>query len=597
MGVAIRKKYKKLSRLRPRTTLLTDFYVFDVETGKRKGDIITWELDKKPKAFIFGVIYGHNYTKIIHNLREFHETLKEPRFKKRKIFAHNAEYDLSVLYENIYKIDPTAIFNGKFISATNGVCIFADSMNIFVGRKVSDIGRMIGMAKLGMSGTREYTTTNWANPKEKARAINGCIRDCEIVYEALLMTFEFAGDIKITQASLSMTYYRRFHQPYDIEHNENTSYFWDSYFGGRCEAFFIGPVQASVYDVNSMYPYAMRECVFPNPKFLKVENDISVKKLKNYLQHYEGLVYCEVVHKPTWIGFLPVKKDGKLLFPVGYLRGCWNFNELRYALECNVIEIKKITKVVYSEPMQSPFKGFVDFLFQERFKTTSKFEIDRIKRFMNSLYGKFAQRIDEESIYIDNVEKQWDLINDYQRKGLFINLQMFNSERLDAFLIIKQTKNIDASYSIPSFSSYITSFARVQLLKKLIACENNVPVYCDTDSIFVLLDNNLISEKQLGGWKKEDKLITEINGLKNYKFEFVKDGELIKITRIKGVPTKAKLIDKNKYEYFNLMKTRESMRRKNYDGRLIRRVKQISGKYTKRIVLPDGNTKPITLYE
>ena len=281
---------KTLLRLKPRVKIMKDFYVFDVETGEEKQpNVFEWQLNGRPESFIFGVIYGYNYTRVIHNLKEFHETFKEERFRGRKVFAHNATYDLNTLYDNIYKLDATSIFNGsRFITCTNGNCFFADSLNIFVGQSVAKIGKQIGKDKIGMSGG-EYKISDWNNTSEKARDINGCIRDCEIIYDALLSSFEFAGDIKITQASLSMTYFRRNHQQYNIEHNEFTSCFWDSYFGGRTEAFKIGKVHANVWDINSSYPYAMRECAFPNPKFLKIMKVVHISVLP--IQRVHSVAY------------------------------------------------------------------------------------------------------------------------------------------------------------------------------------------------------------------------------------------------------------------------------------------------------------------
>lgn len=607
---------KKLLTLRPRVKLLTDFFVFDVETGydapycnlpqekNIDGNVIVrygiqWYLHGRPETFKFGVIYGKNYTRIIYNVAEFIEAFKDPRFKNKKVFGHNITYDLTTLYGNIYKHFPDAIFNGsRFIMCDNGNCTFADSMNIFVGQSVKKIGEQLGNEKLSL-GDDHLFSENGITSKE----INRCIRDCEIVYDALVRSFEFAGDIKVTQASLSMTYFRRHHMPYNIEHNENTSYFWDSYFGGRCEAFKIGPTHASVYDVKSMYPDRMRNEAFPNPKYLKIDINVKVETLiERYLPHYEGCIYADVFHKPLWFGLLPVKRDGKLLFPTGNLSGCWNFNEFKFALETGYIEVKNIKKVIYSEPMQSPFIRYIDQLFLLKNKAEiegNDFWRDLYKRYQNSLYGKFAQRIDEESIYIENIEKQFDIIYDYQRKGLFKKLQLFNAERLDAFLIVGSTKNYSISYSIPSFASYITSGARVKIAKKFFECEHNKVVYCDTDSVFVENDFGMPDENFLGGWGKENgKIVYQINGLKNYKYyklDSLTEGNIYH--KLKGVPGKAQKIGDNEYRYFNLVKTKESLRRKDEieAGILVGRKKVISGKYDKRIILENGDTKPIEL--
>lgn len=577
--------------MKPTVKISKDFFVLDTETGEQfKDGSIQWGLKARPDAFVFGVIYGYNFSKIIHNRLEFINELKDPRYKNKWVFMHNAEYDLGVLYGNIISdLDPNAIFNGKFISATNSNCKFADSTNIFGRVKLSELATMLSMEKPQLGNTAMFSQK--LGPEE----INRCYMDCVILWDALILMFEFAGAIKITQASLSMTYYRRFHQPYHIDHNENTKHFWDSYFGGRTEIFKIGPTYSRAIDINSSYPFAMLNSKFPNPKFLKVETDVNPSKVDYYLQNFEGCTYCTVNHADYWMGFLPVKsKEGKLIFPVGTFSGCWNFNELRYGLDMGVISIKSIQKIIYSEPMQSPFKSFVNSLYKQRLEATNKFETYRIKIFMSSLYGKFAQRISEESIYLDNVEKNLDLIRDYQRRGLFIKLQMFNAERLDAFLIIKSLTGKAISYAIPSFSSYITSFARIHLLKQLIKMKDQKPVYCDTDSIFFEIDKGFVNDNELGGWKLEPKIITEINGLKNYKFFTTAKPENI-IHRIKGVPLKNTLISPGVFEYKNLIKTKEGLRRNIDSGILTTRIKKIVSKYDKRIVLENGETKPLTL--
>ncbi len=584
------KNTRTLYKLNPKVKLLTDFYTFDTETGTRyPNGSIQWELKSHPSAFIFGVIHGLNYTKVLYSLEEMKTELKNPRYKNKYLFAHNCEYDLGAIYGNIFTdLDPEAIFNGKFISATNGNCLFSDSTNIFGRVKLETLGEMIGIKKPKLGNDTLFSESLGAEE------INRCVTDCVILWQSLVNMFEFAGDIKITQASLSLTYFRRFHQSMNIEHNENTRFFLDSYFGGRTEAFKMGKTYSSVIDINSSYPYAMKVSKFPNPKFLKVETDCTPDKLVNYyFEHFEGLAYCTVSHPKIFIGLLPIKKDKKLIFPIGTFSGCWNFNELRFAVSMGV-KIVNISKVVYSEPMPSPFESYVTTLYNERVTSTNDFEIYRIKIFMNSLYGKFAQRINEENIYIENIEKSLDLIHEYQRKKLFIKLQMFNAERNDAFLIIKSMTGQTLTYAIPSFSSYITSFGRVKLAEQLLKMENQKPVYCDTDSIFFEINNGFKSSNELGGWKLENKIVTEINGLKNYKFFKIEKPDKI-ITRIKGVPANATNIGLNKFSYNNLIKTKEGLRRGIESGFLTERIKLITNKYDKRIILTDGQTKPFEL--
>lgn len=588
----------------PRVRLLTNFYVTDVETGidVKYSDIETrevktgvqWGLWPFKETFKFAVIYGHNYTKVCNTHKEWVDTFKEKRFQGRIVFAHNGgRFDYMCLFGNILQACPEAIFNGsRFISCKVGKCTFADSTNIFVGQSVKTIGKQLGIEKQVLGD--ELFSPNGVTATE----VNYCTQDCRIIYEALIRSFEFAGDIKITQASLSMTYFRRTHQEFNIYHNEAARFFWDSYYGGRCEAFKIGNTNAMVYDVNSMYPAVMKVTQFPNPKFLKILTDITPNEfLKHYLYNYEGLVYADVYHRDFWTGLLPIRKKNKLLFPIGNLQGCWNFNEFRYAYESGKIEVQNIKRIVYARPMPSPFVGYINRLFGLKLKAEQdgdEFMRDLYKRYANSLYGKFAQRIDEEKIYIEDVNKQYHIIQKAIENKTFKKLEMFNAERIDCYLVLSTKKASNISYSIPSFASYITSAARVILTKAMVEAKarGNKPVYCDTDSQAV---ENIIgmpeSSALLGEWKLEDKIIFEIRGCKNYKF--LKAGK--KYRRLKGVPDKAQQIQDNIYRYFNLMGSKESIRRNMNPGTFTKRIKKISGKYDKRIVLPDGETTPIIL--
>lgn len=575
---------KILRRLRPPRKILNDFYVLDTETGRynKSKTKFKYDLIGRPENFIFGCIYGKNYTKIFHTIEEMKEELLTHRFKDRYVFGHNMEYDLNVLYDNIYQFDNEAIFNGRFITAKNGNCKFADSFNIYQ-HSAEKIGDFLGKPKL------DLRLDKWRT-KVTTQDINYCIRDCEIIYDALFEIFNEVGDIKITQASLSMTYYRRYYQPYDICHNEHTRNFWPSYYGGRTEVFFQGKTNAVVYDIKSSYPNAMVNAKFPNTKHLRKLLNVTPQTAINYIQSYEGCAQVTVKHKHTYFGYLPYRQEGKLLFPVGTFKGCWNFNELRYALDQNVIEITQVDFVVFSRGIDSPFIDYIHDQYTKRIKATSLLEIQWRKIFMNCLYGKFAQKIDTKNIYIESMTKQYAQIKEAIKDKSFLKIVPFSEVRDDCFLV-KKTQGFDIPYSIPSFASYVTSYARLELLKKLVEWQAYKPVYCDTDSIFLNIDPNVPDNKQLGGWSKEDKLVTQINGLKNYRY--VKNSELKR--RLKGVPSKAIEVEPNYYEYETLVKTKEALRRNIDAGISIKRVKNISNNYTKRTVKKDGNTEPIVL--
>jgi len=463
--------------------------------------------------------------------------------------------------------------------------MFADSLNIFP-TSVKEIGKMMKLEK------QELSKVFWEKSEVTQKDIDYCIRDCEIIFNALLQIFDLVGNVKITLAGLSLDLFRRKYQKFHIDYNEElTNYFFHSYYGGRCEAFYIGELEGIVYDANSMYPDAMFKTRFPNPKYLNKKAFVPLETFHvKFLENYEGCAYVKIKHNKTTYGFLPHRMNNKLMFPIGEFTGWWNFNELRFAIKEKAIEIIEVMEMIYAVPMDSPFKEFVTDCYKNRFASEQEFIAYLWKIIMNALYGKFAQKIETEFIYIKDMQKEYKTIQEYRDSGKLKKISIFNEMRDDCFLEISANDKSYVYNTIPLFSSYITSFARIHLLEHLIKYEKYLPAYCDTDSIFYRIDPQIDSSSVLGEWKKENKIITEINGLKNYSYIYA--GEIK--TKIKGIP-KTAIKDGEKYTYYNLLKTKEALRRNMKPGTYIKREKTLKGKYDKRNVKEDGNTEPIEL--
>lgn len=582
------KGNRVLKRLQPSKKICSDFFVWDVETNGMRA---------QPDAFILGCIYGHNFSKVIHSVDEFKQEFLHERYKKKIVFAHNAEYDINTVWGIVYNLDYRAIFTGsRFICASNGNCLFADSMNVYP-YGVAKIGEYLGLSKSFKTTDYEANLINM----DQTEVINGCMRDCEIVYDALIQYFETVGEIKITKAGLAMSYYRRNFQPFDIHYNERKcEYFFNSYFGGRTEAFYIGKCEAIVYDINSSYPYALKQCKLPNPKNLRHLKNISVKRFtEHYLKNYEGVAKVSLTHGDHFFGFLPVKINGKLLFPVGKINGWYNFNELLFGLEFGVFDFIEIEEIIFSKPMPSLFSDFIDSEFEKK-KNAPNPLVREIHKFnQNTLYGKFGQRVDEETVYIDNIDNYLDYIDECKINGKLVKISPFNEQRKDARLILKKDNEFRPNFCIPVIPSYITSFARIHLLKTMLKYIEYDPLYCDTDSIFFGKKPPIEDSNDLGFWKQETKIVTAIKGLKNYNYRDVKG---IERTRIKGVriynskgEQVAKEIRPNVWRFTTLVKTKESLVRNIEAGTLQERTKVIKNTYDKRIVKKDGTTKPIKL--
>lgn len=578
----------KKSKVNENKDIQKGFYVFDTETTC---------LEPMSKNFVIGVIYGYygfnKQYKIIYSVEQFKEEFENDIYKDKYVFAHNAEFDLLTIFGNIIKnVDRSAVFNGKFITANYKGIKFGDSMNIYP-TSVQKIGEMLGSEKLK---NKKIETENLTKENLTNEDINRCKQDCKIVFDALFKIFETVGDIKLTLASLAMYQYRTKYLPESVMFGALVDEFYESYYGGRTEAFHIGRVDASVYDVNSMYSKAMLDCVFPDIKNLKKESYVDIKYLKFLMQRYEGLAKVTVRHADTYFGYLPCKmtmgKSIKLVFPVGVFETVVNFNELSFAINQGVVEVLKVDYVVYGKPTKTPFKDFINDNYKKKCEATNKLQATIYKNIMNSLYGRFAMRMKKTCTYYDYLPFQ--LIQDYQNEDKIYEIKMFSKERDECYLITENEKMKNSFFSIPVYSSYITSHARIILLKGLLANENNDVCYCDTDSIF--LNGNFTGNisDMIGDFKKEEKHIIEIRGLKNYVHE--EKGKNINV--IKGVPkgsiqkkgTKVLTFESKKY-----IKTKQAIAQNKEAGKSYIMVKELKHNYDKRQVNNDGTTKPIKL--
>lgn len=557
------------------------FFVFDVETTK---------LEPMPKNFVFGVIYGWNFKKVLYSVDDFKKEFSKAKYNKSTFFAHNAEFDLLTIFGNIYQnLDNSAVFNGSFIFAKYAGITFGDSMNVLLG-SVAKVGETLGMSKLENEKIHsEGLTKKNMNDKD----IEYCIRDCEIVYTALLNIFEYVGTVKLTLASLSLYNFRNKFLQTDIMFSDLVDEFYNSYYGGRTEVFRLGDTNSKVYDINSLYPFAMENLILPDVKTLKKETKVDIKFLLYALKYFEGMAKVRILHHETYFGFIPkrheINKSEKLIFPVGEFETTVNFNELRFALKHGVIEILKVYEVVYSSPVSSPFTEFVRVHYNNRMRTENELEKFRDKILLNSLYGRFAMRLKYETTYFDMIP--FELIDELQKTEQFYLLKTFSENRDDCFLITENQKFKNSFFSIPTWSSYITSAARIKLLEGLLNNFNNGVTYCDTDSIFLTGEFSGDVGKNLGQWKLEEKTVIQINGLKNYVYTDSNGTH----EAIKGVSKNSEKIGEGKYKVTKYFKTKEALRRNEEAGEQFEQTKELKHIYDKRIILKDGNTKPIKL--
>jgi hypothetical protein len=225
-------------------------------------------------------------------------------------------------------------------------------------------------------------------------------------------------------------------------------------------------------DVVSMYPYVMQKS-FPDT------NTESIKNCYHTAPHGAGIFSVSVPEK-TFIPILPFRaKNKKLLFPVGKFIGAFTFSELRLAENFGVTVLKEIESEGYKKCVY-PFIKFTEHFFQKKKAASTEYERTFFKLILNNLYGKLAQHTPRRRMSTQPRKKKGE--KEINRLGVF---HVFESE-----------PNAEINNTVYLWGAYVTSYARIELFKRL----NHVYesgarlLYCDTDSVLYNNKKNLFPE-------------------------------------------------------------------------------------------------------
>jgi len=280
-------------------------------------------------------------------------------------------------------------------------------------------------------------------------------------------------------------------------------------YGGRVEVF--KPIvlkESFVYDVNSIYPWAM---LMPMPV------GSSIFSSNTNLKELFGIVYATVYIPEHVDPVLPKRtQDGRLIFPRGTWTG-WFFSEELKNAQFFGIKVTVIHSYIF-EKSTDLFKNFIEDLFE--MKRTSKDSKRAIyKLIMNSSYGRWAlkffktiidivdKKTAEHLLLTRSVEEwiEYDNGQVYIRYSVLPDLETCTDYNSDYEMeLIKSTSSQHDSISSIPIGVAITSWARI-LMSSFLFNLANPCAYTDTDCIVVIkkLMNKLVND-QLGGWKLEN---------------------------------------------------------------------------------------------
>lgn len=572
----------------------------DCETKpSRKGRVeyhkmrMAWTLFWQPRQQKLADTETWTFHTKVYLLMKYIEGLSYPK-TTLYVFAHNAFFDLqsSEFYyffskwgwklKFTYEQGQTYILviqkekcTIKVISTTN-----------YFSASVKELGVLLGLPK--------RTTNPLTASFQELKAY--CHRDVEIIFKAMQFYLEFItkhnlGRFSMTKSSQAFNAYRhRFmsakiwiHTTDPVKKLERSAYM-----GGRVECFRLGKQKRGPFaslDVNSMYPFIMRNNLLPC-KLTDYQEDVPLRAVKEILKN--RCVVAEITVS-TKIPVFAVKREKKIIYPIGEFRCFVNTPGLQFAIKRG--QLKAVHKLA-SYKQANLFADYVDFFYglkQQYEKEDNGIMRTLSKYLLNTLYGKFAQRLTYESKESSDSPDDyfridtWDLVTGEKE----ITYKMFNT------LVTIQGQG-EGKNTLVAISSHITEYARFYLWEIIeqVGLENTL--YCDTDSIKIKerhiskLDS-LIDPERLGALKLE-KVFKEFQiwGPKSYRA----DG----ITTLKGVPKRSEIIGPMLFRYPCFTKQTTHMREGVKRDFMVRYVdKQITSNYDKGVVHPDGSITPFVL--
>jgi len=525
-------------------------------------------------------------------VKKFLDYFLSHRYRNWVCFAHNGgKYDFNFIVDclkNNFKE-----FHLKLIISNSRILrikiynydyskkwIFSDSFSL-LPKSLDSIGKSFNTVhqKLKIDYENIRKSDNWREYLKN---------DCYVLYEALTKFKEYFDKENIglrwTIAQQSLATFRaslkfpllRLDKAYE-------NFVRKTYYGGRVEVFKMYGENLNYYDINSLYPYCMKNYI-PIGRPNKI---IGNKNLLDSVGFAKAKVYSPL---EQYIPILPYRLKDKLIFPVGWFEGYWTLEELRKAKEFGY-KIKLIKTLVFSKEML--FKDFVEYFYDIKLKAEK--EGNQVlywisKLILNSLYGKFGQRRSMDEIVITPSNE--DIINK-KLKPLNLDLDVWK----------KNSYNVSA-HIIPSISAYITSYSRLKLFDLIQDVKNKV-WYCDTDSI--ITSENLNTSSELGGLKLQHRI------LRGYfiapKFYGIMTNPEGFISVLKGFENENKFNEDSykkalfgdfsdfKFEDLSFASLKESMRRNKVFVSMVSKKKSIKSEYSKRNLfdMEQFDTSPIIL--
>lgn len=410
------------------------------------------------------------------------------------IYAHNGgKFDFHFFLSSLE--NPIKVINGRIVKAKIGIHEFRDSWAIIPMPLAAYQKEVIDYAKFESNVRDSY----------KAEIREYLYSDCLYLYN-LVSAFVLRFGFRLTIAGTAGKELRKLHPQFNGK-EDHDRIFRPFYYGGRVECFGSGILKGNwnVYDVNSMYPFVMRNCVHPLGTSY-VSPHIKTLDSNGWIKGFSDRFYfCRVTGLNH--GALPIRLKGAQGGGLSFREKSGTFyttsHELRAALSMGIFTVIQIEEAYIPRQTQN-FAQFVDVFSAEKIaakKAGDKIKETFAKLILNSAYGRFG-------------------INPFEFYDYYIqlpgtprpNAEFEPLESNDSFTIWRarifepvekgQESNVIRGFEDVAIAASITSAARAVLMRAVFTAQN--PVYCDTDSIICeQLTGQKFSDTELGAWKYE----------------------------------------------------------------------------------------------
>lgn len=426
-----------------------------------------------------------------------------------------------------------------------------------------------------------------------------CKRDVEILRAAFLKYNTFLnendlGNFQCTLASQGFTAYRHRFMKHKIHIHKNveaTKLERSAYFGGRCEAFFLGKIDGErtlCFDINSLYPSVMKDREIPCSLYRYVKNPM-LAGLKHVLKYY--CVIADVTLETTR-NIFPKHHDGRLTFPIGRFRTSLCTESLLSAVANEEVVAVHSMAVYYKANL---FHDWVESLYAARMKFKSEGDEGftyMVKILLNSLYGKWAQateeKINEEVLETPTWGNEISVCYETGKKTV---IHKWGSHSFEY-----GPEKLESYNSFTAISAHITDYGRNTLQRLIDLAGSHNVWYVDTDSLFV----NEVGSDRLAGeidplvigklkFEKETNSFL-IRGCKDYEF----DGK----RTIKGIRVEAEQLEHGIFQQVHFPGFLSGVR-EHLEGKykILKIKKVLKREYKKGIMNLWGRVEPLKLKE